>query len=745
MMSTQTEQDYGLVVQSAYDQLLADYLNSNHRKRIDVINKAFSLARAAHEGAKRKSGEPYILHPIAVASICCNEMGLGSTSIASALLHDVVEDTDYSVEDIRDMFGNTIARIVDGLTKLSGEILAEVMMGKENASAQLENIRHLLLTANDDIRIVLIKIADRLHNMRTLGSMPETKQVKIASETRLFYAPLAERLGMYDIMSELNDLSLKYDHPQQYLEIQQEIEKSGPKRSQLFQQFYSEVKDDLDRTGLQYEIQHRMKGIYSIWKKMTSKQLSFNEIYDLYAIRIVFFPTSPETEYDDCFRIYRAISKHFRIKDDRTRDWLTKPKENGYQALHITVMGPLGEWVEVQIRSYRMHQMAERGLAAHWRYKQTPGEVDEIEQTILNNVRALLSNPGPSASDDYETMMYKFATQDMLIFTKGGDQMRVPQGFTVLDFAYRLGDHFGNHCLGAKVNHGMVNIDYPLHNGDQVEILTASKVHPRKEWLSYATSPQAKRSIRTYLIYTRSKNIERGKNMLEAFLKEREYEISEVMPHVGAILNFPSVDDFYLAILGGEITLNEELVGRLLELNQKDGYREDDRQLWLDSDETQVPSVPLEEHKKLYTLTARDGRRNYIRALCCKPIYGDEVDGLLNEKNQVEVHKKSCPIAMRFKAMHGDRILAVTWGSHVHSNFGVTIEIEGVNQDGFVLNILSSIRELHIPLTQIEFRSSIDRAIGRIRVRVPNLSELNYLTRRLKEENDLLRIHLVNN
>lgn len=323
--------------------------------------------------------------------------------------------------------------------------------------------------------------------------------------------------------------------------------------------------------------------------------------------------------------------------------------------------------------------------------------------------------------------------------------MRVPQDFTVLDFAYRLGEKFGNHCLGAKVNHGMVNIDYPLHNGDQVEVLTASKVQPRVEWLSYVTSPQAKRAIRSYLINNRRKDVERGKNMLEAFLREHEYDISEVMPHMGSILNFPSVDDFYLAVLRGEVNLDEELIHKLLELHQKGGYGGEDRQLWLDSDETQVPSVPLEDRKKMYTLTARDGRRNYIRALCCKPIYGDEVDGLLNDKNQVEVHKKSCPNAIRFKASHGDKILAVSWGSHVHSNFGVTLEVEGVNQDGFVLNILNSIRELHIPLIQIEFSSSIDRAIGKIRVRVPNLSELNYLIRRLKEENDLLRIHVINN
>lgn len=744
-MSKHSEQDYEIVVQSAFDQLLTDYLNSNHRKRTEVIVKAFHLAKTAHEGAKRKSGEPYILHPIAVASICCNEIGLGSTSIASALLHDVVEDTDYSVADIRDMFGASIARIVDGLTKLSGEILADVMMGKENASAQLENIRHLLLTANEDIRIILIKIADRLHNMRTLGSMPLTKQAKIASETRLFYAPMAERLGMYDIMSELNDLSLKYDHPRQYEMIKREIEESGPKRTELFRLFYAEVKNDLDATGLSYEIQHRMKSIFSIWKKMNSKQLSFSEIYDLYAIRVIFQPTSEASEYDDCFRIYRAISSHFRIKDDRTRDWLTKPKENGYQALHFTVMGPLGEWVEVQIRSVRMHEMAERGLAAHWMYKQNPEEVDDVEQTILNNVRALLSNPGPSASDDYEMMMYKFATQDMLIFTKGGEQVRVPQGFTVLDFAYKLGEKYGRHCLGGKVNHVMVNIDYQLHNGDQVEVLTASKVQPREEWINYATSPYAKRAIRNYLNNTRRQEVASGRNQLEAFLREEGYDIVDLVPHFGSILEYPSADDFYLGILRGAEPLNKELINRLIENRKEERSSEEYKQLWRASDETNVPILKEEDKKKLYTLTARDGRRNYIRALCCKPIFGDEIDGLLNDKNQVEIHKKSCPIAVRFKAMHGDRIIPVSWGGHIHSNFGITLEVEGINQDGFVLNILNAIRKMRIPLTQINFSSSIDRAIGRISVRVANLSELNYLIRKLKDENDILRINLLTN
>lgn len=738
-----TDQDYGLVVQSAFDQLLTDYLSSNHRKHTEVIRKAYNLAVAAHEGAKRKSGEPYILHPIAVASICCNEIGLGSTSIASALLHDVVEDTDYTVEDIREMFGSTISRIVDGLTKLSGEILAEAAMGRENASNQLENIRHLLLTANEDIRIVIIKIADRLHNMRTLGSMPQTKQAKITSETRLFYAPLAERLGMYNIMSELNDLSLKYDHPHEYQEILNEIENSGAQRSELFQLFHNEVQGDLKATGLTYEIQHRMKGIYSIWKKMKTKQRSFDEIYDLYAIRIVFIPKSEETEYDDCFKIYRAISRHFRIKDDRTRDWVTHPKDNGYQALHITVMGPLGEWVEVQIRSQRMHQMAERGLAAHWRYKQNTDEVDDVEQMILNNVRSLLSNPGPDASDIYETMMYRFKTQDILIFTKSGNQIKVPQGYTVLDFAYHLKQELGDRCLGAKVNHTMVNIDYPLHNGDQVEILTASKVQPREEWLRYVSSPQAKQYIQNFLTNDRNKLIHSGRETLEQHLTQKGHTLEDLIPKNGSVLNYPTPNHLYLAIQNGEVTLDDELVNRLIEFKHNGFGIGEEQQLWLDSDETKVPVVAPEDRKKLYTLKATNGKRNYIRALCCKPILGEEIDGILNEKSQVEVHQKSCRQAERLKASYGDRIVPVAWGPHIHSNFGITLEIEGVNQDGFVYGILGTIKELRIPLIQIDFSSTIDRAIGTIKIRIPSLDALHQLTRRLQSENDILHIRVI--
>lgn len=742
MSDKHQEVDYDGMVQRAFDQLIYDYLNSNHRKHTEVINKAFHLARSAHEGAKRKSGEPYILHPIAVASICCNEIGLGSTSIAAALLHDVVEDTDYTVQDIRDMFGDVIARIVDGLTKLSGEILAELVSNRKEASLQLENIRRLLLTANEDIRIIIIKIADRLHNMRTLESMPETKQAKIAAETRLFYSPLAERLGMYNIKSELQDLSLKYDHPQQYEDILHQIQESSSKRSEVFTLFYNAIKDNLKETGLHYTIQHRVKGVYSIWKKMERKQLSFHEIYDIYAIRIIFEPEDEKSEYNDCFRIYRAISSRFRVKDDRTRDWLTVPKENGYQALHITVMGPMGEWIEVQIRSKRMHEMAERGLAAHWRYKQAPGVVDEMEEKILNNVRTLISNPGPRASDDYENLMYKFANQDILVFTSEGQQLRIPQGFTVLDYAYMLDLEMGHHCLGAKVNHVMVNIGHKLKNGDQIEILTASKSRPKEEWLEYVSSPLAKRAIQDFLSWDREQSVQKGKFELEHFLQDNGYALQDMIPHRGRVLDYPTPSDFFLAIYNREVPITQGLIKQLEA--ERDGVTDQDagRQLW-DSDESKVPSIPEDKRKETFVLSSMDGRRDYIRALCCKPILGDEVDGILNAKGQVVVHKKSCQRATELKAAHGDRLVPIVWGPHVHSNFGVTLELEGANEDGFVYNLISTLREMRVPLMGLSFTSSKERAVGKLKIRIPNTIELRELMRRLKTEHDLIAIRVV--
>lgn len=740
--------DYEMVVQAAFDKLLSDYLSSNHRKHTEPIIKAFRLANAAHKGVKRRSGEPYILHPIAVASIACSEMGLGSTSITAALLHDVVEDTEYTVEDIRDMFGDSIARIVDGLTKLSGEILVEVMTETNNTSGQLENIRRLLVTSTQDIRILLVKIADRLHNMRTLDSMPETKQSKIAAETRLFYAPLAERLGMYAIMEELQDLSLQYIHPEEYREVHDKISQTYTRREGLFDKFYEIIKPDLDATGLTYEIQHRIKSTYSIWNKMQAKGLPLEEIYDVFAIRIVFEPETDRSEYADCFRIYHVLTSHFALKDDRTRDWLTHPKPNGYRALHITVMGPTGEWVEVQIRSRQMHEMAERGLAAHWRYKtHSAEEVDPVEEQILSNVHTLLNNPGPSASDDYETMMYKFANQDMLIFTRKGERIRCPQDFTVLDFAYQLDPELGRRCIGAKVNHEMVDISAKLQNGDQVEILTTENTEPKESWLQYATSPTTKRYITDFLHRQEADQIEAGRKAFVRFAEGRGYDPEHVLPEdeQAPVLSYPSRDQFFLAVNRYEVRMDHALMKHLIKARKEARTRtqEPTVQQREDSDETKVPTVDPGRMKEIYTLRANDGIRNYIRATCCRPVYGEEVHGIINEQRQPVVHLTSCPKAIRLKATYGDDIVAVRWGPHIHSNFGITLEFTGNDSPTFLDDLIDIVREMHIPVIGIHVDSIHGSAIGSIHVRVRDRSERDEMMRRMQGVLGLLKIRQI--
>lgn len=733
-----SEEEGQILIQKAFDKLIQDYRNSNHRKRTDVIVKAFQLAKDAHAGAKRKSGEPYILHPIAVADICCNEIGLGSTSISAALLHDVVEDTEYTIKDIEDMFGPTIAVIVDGLTKLSGEILAKsVDVVTQDTSAQLENIRRLLLTANKDIRVILVKIADRLHNMRTLSSMPAVKQAKIAAETRLFYSPLAERLGMYDIKTEFEDLSLKYDHPEEYAEIKRNIENTKQSREDLFLLCENILKKDLNNIGLNYEMHYRIKSVYSIWRKMKSKQVPFSEIYDIFAIRIIFTPTSPETEYTDIFRIYQVLASHFRLKDDRIRDWVTRPKENGYRALHITIMGPSGEWIEVQIRSRQMHQMAEKGLAAHWRYKAEAFKVDEVEERILNNVKELLSNPGPSASDDYENMMFHMSNEKMLVFTPKGDQIGIARGSTVLDFAYLIHTELGDHCIGAKVNHEMVGLDYRLSNGDQVEVITTSKTRPKETWLKFVTNPSVKRHIIRYLNKQRENDIKKGREILQEFCEKNNQDKALVEKCKASPLpGYLSFEDMLIDIAHGVVKLTTELLDGIVAHQNDEVVDPHDPLVVLRT----TPAMDLSKIKETYTLTSQEGYRNYIRPSCCRPIMGEEVHGILNEHNQVVIHKRYCQVAINQKASHGNRIVNVEWGAHVHSPFRVTLGIYGVNIDFFVLNILTTLKDKGIELWDITFRANREMAEGQMTIRVSDVAQLEDLMVTLKEHNDVIRV-----
>ena len=481
------------MIQKEFEALLEDYKQSPHRQKIGIITSAFEFANQAHQGIRRRSGEPYIMHPLAVARIVVKEIGLGSTSICAALLHDVVEDTDYTVEDIESRFGPKIASIVDGLTKISGGVFGQ------QASLQAENFRKLLLTMSEDVRVVLIKIADRLHNMRTLQAQPIEKQYKIAGETQYIYAPLAHRLGLFPIKSELENLSFKYEHPDTYAELEKKLEKVKGAQMEMFEQFAQPIRNKLTMMGYDFELHGRIKSIYSIWKKMTAKQVPFEEVYDLLAVRIIFTPKLDMSEKDQCWMIYSALTEMYKPHPERIRDWISTPKANGYEALHVTVMGPEGLWIEVQIRTRRMHEIAEKGLAAHWKYKTGFNEEETELDKWIRTIREMLQNPSPNAVDFMDTFKLNLFAEEVFVFTPKGDIRTLPQGATVIDFAYLLHSELGDHCIGAKVNHKLQPLSYQLRGGDQVEILTSHTSHPAMQWLDWTETARAKERIKKYL------------------------------------------------------------------------------------------------------------------------------------------------------------------------------------------------------------------------------------------------------
>ena len=518
------EQADNKLIGDAFQHLLDTYVASRHRKKVDIVTKAFNFARQAHKGVRRLSGEPYIMHPIAVAQIACEEMGLGSTSICAALLHDVVEDTDYTVEDISNIFGEKIAQIVDGLTKISGGIFGD------KASAQAENFKKLLLTMSDDIRVILIKICDRLHNMRTLESQPANKQYKIAGETLYIYAPLANRLGLNKIKTELEDLSFRYDHPQEYANIEHKLADTEAQRDTLFAQFTAPIRKELDKMGIQYKIKARVKSPYSIWNKMQNKHVSFDEIYDILAVRIIFTPQERSNEVNECFNIYVAISQIYKSHPDRLRDWLNHPKANGYQALHVTLMSKQGRWIEVQIRSDRMDEVAEQGFAAHWKYKEGEDvEYTEDENELndwLGTIKEILDDPQPDAMDFLDAIKLNLFASEIFVFTPKGEIKTMPAGCTALDFAFQIHTFLGSHCIGAKVNHKLVPLSHKLQSGDQVEILTSKSQHVQPSWINFVSTAKAKSKIQAILRRDNREIQKKGEDILNEWLKKNGFEIN---------------------------------------------------------------------------------------------------------------------------------------------------------------------------------------------------------------------------
>jgi GTP pyrophosphokinase len=721
-----------LLIQKEFDKLRKDYINSNHRRKVERITKAFNFANHAHAGVKRLDGDPYIMHPLAVARVVCSEMGLGSTSICSALLHDVVEDTEYTVDDIKNMFGDKIAQIVDGLTKISGGIFGE------QASAQAENFRKLLLTMNSDIRVILIKIADRLHNMRTLGSMLPAKQYKIAGETLYLYAPLAHRLGLFAIKTELEDLSFKYEHPQEYVLIHEKLKATEKSRMLLFDHFAEPVRTKLDKMGLIYEMRARVKSAYSIWNKMQSKGVAFEDIYDLYAVRIIFEPLPNVDEKNLCWDIYSAITDIYRIRPDRIRDWVSRSKANGYQALHLTVMGPDGQWIEIQIRSRRMDDIAEKGFAAHWKYKENNVEEDTELDKWLQTITEILESPDPNALDFLDTIKMNLFTSEIFVFTPKGDIKTLPQGATALDFAYALHTNIGNKCIGAKVNHRLAPLSHRLSSGDQIEILTSRSQEPQLEWLNFVTTARARTKIDWSLRRMKKEGAKKGEEKVVASLKKAEIEINTAnMDKLALFFGFRKREDFLYSVEKGDVILPENIKKLLKEKSDNTLLKYVRQALGMVPKNSKAHQLPLLEEQKRkfkfdktnpYILSEEDFEHNYVIAQCCKPIPGDDAFGFINDDNMVIVHKRSCPIAIRLKSSFGERILSTEWSSHQNASFEATLEVKGIDSMG-VLNtitkIISDDFNVNIQRLLIEAKDGVFE--GKIKLKVHNVEDIQQL------------------
>ncbi|MBP3843058.1 MAG: bifunctional (p)ppGpp synthetase/guanosine-3',5'-bis(diphosphate) 3'-pyrophosphohydrolase [Prevotella sp.] len=732
------------MINDAFQVLLNDYMNSRHRKKTDLITKAFNFAKQAHKGVRRLSGEPYIMHPIAVAKIVCSEIGLGSTSICAALLHDVVEDTEYTVEDIENMFGAKIAQIVDGLTKISGGIFGE------QASAQAENFKKLLLTMSEDIRVILIKIADRLHNMRTLESQPANKQYKIAGETLYLYAPLAHRLGLYKIKSELENLSFRFEHPEEYADIESKLEATRVSRHQSFDQFTAPIEETLERMGLKYEIRERVKTPYSIWTKMQNKHVTFDEIYDILAVRIIFKPTSRETEAKECFNIYVELSQLYKSHPDRLRDWVNHPKSNGYQALHVTLMSKEGHWIEVQIRSERMDEIAEQGLAAHWKYKEG-GEYSEDENELnewLHTIKEILDDPQPDAMDFLDAIKLNLFSSEIFIFTPKGEIKTMPANCTALDFAFSIHTFLGSHCIGAKVNHKLVPLSHKLQSGDQVEILTSKSQHVSPAWINFVSTAKAKAKIQSILRHDNREVQKAGETLLNEWLKKNGFEPSASL--IDQLAEFHDVkhrEELYQALGEKTILLGEKDLDKLHGKTKKS-----ESSGWLKyvpfvkakkkdapQPELLVVSEKLNRKKPIYITD--DNLRQYKFPTCCHPIPGDDVLGYIDNKNQIEIHKRACPVANRLKTSYGNRILDAKWDMHKHVFFDATIRLGGIDRRGIVNEVTRVIsNQLSVDIRKLMFTTEDGIFDGAIDLRVHDCEDLKQIMDSLKDVEGLKEI-----
>lgn len=712
--------------------LVQDIIDNNPRchqseEGIQMIRKAFELANDAHRGMRRKSGELYIFHPVAVARVAAEEIGLGATSVTAALLHDVVEDTDISLKDIESLFSPKVASIVDGLTKLESVF-------DQSASLQAENFRKLLMSMIEDVRVILLKLSDRLHNMRTLESMPEHKRYRIAAETLYVYAPIAHRLGLFAIKTELEDLSLKYEHPQVYSMLEQKLKTHEADYQHVVDSIAIPVRKELDEQGFHYTIHARPKSIYSIWHKMQTKNVPFEEIYDILAMRIVFEPKEGIAEKAQCWTIYSIVTDHFKPKPDRLRDWVSTPKANGYEALHTTVMSNEGRWVEVQIRSQRMDEIAERGFAAHWKYKDN-GKETEIDNW-LDGIRKMLETTANNQLDFLDAFKLNLFASEIMIFTPKGEVKVMPVGSTALDFAFEIHSKIGYHCIGAKVNYKLEPLSHELKSGDQVEIITSEKSTPKYEWLNFVTTAKARTCIRDIFKEERKEYMDKGEEMLTNELQNRKLSINaRILRKMMRAAHVTTKEELYYQIGRGNVqltnldkTLAQKSTSKWIKFWRISFGKSSADDGSIDGDALQMPK------NKNVVITDEEESHNYAIAPCCNPIPGDDVVAYVDDDNTLIIHARRCPNAMRLMSSHGERIVAAQWESHRVLSYLVVIEISGIDRQGIVSDLTKIISlEQNVNMRSVHFESHDGVFQGSIYLYIFDAADLQALIDRLEK------------
>jgi GTP pyrophosphokinase len=722
MTKLQTKAEQRLI-QDYYE----DLLKACERKVSDDgkvrIHKAFEFANNAHAGVKRKSGEPYIIHPLAVAKIVIEEIGLSATSIISALLHDVVEDTDYTLEDISNLFGEKVASIVDGLTKLTDEFTPQ------HDSKQANNFRKMLMTLSDDVRVILIKLADRLHNMRTLDSMPPHKQLKIAAETLYIFAPLAHRLGLYAIKSELEDLSLKYKHPDAYNQIQFRLHNQREKRDYLVIEFIRPIEEKLKQEGIEFTITERLKSTYSIWNKMQTKGVSFDEVYDLLAIRIVFNPKTNVSEKRQCFDILSLVTDIYKPRPDRIRDWITIPKINGYEALHVTVMGPQGKWVEIQIRTQRMDEIAERGFAAHYKYKNINDVENELDKW-LEKIKEMLRNPESDALEFLDEFKMNLFSSEIVVFTPKGRMITLPKNATIIDFAYEIHTELGNHCIGAKINHRLVPVSHVLQSGDQIELLTSKTQTPQLSWLTFVITLKAKTKVKQSFKLDRKKHIEQGRKIIEDQLALfKILPSSDTLKKLTTYYNLTNKEQLYAQVGMGFLELDK--LDEVLQTRRENKLAKFWKLTFTQKKED--PSQTSRINKKAPFILKEDPEEsNYTLAKCCNPIPGDDVVGYVSSEEHIIIHKRNCPEALKIMSQQGDSIITAEWTKFKKLSYLSRIKLSGFDRVGIVNEITTIIsKQNSINMRTVHFDTHDGIFEGDLYLYIHSVQDLNELIARL--------------